>query len=162
MPPILHPITEYRTVQQYLVTSMEVSQKLLQPYTFVTMDLATAKIAYDIKWDKSEQFSKVIVHLGGFYIIYMGTLGKIMTGSGFEEVVILAGICASGSLDKVMSGKHYNRTMRVHQLMLDACERLLLQEFLVNTGFSNSQFISGAECIGRQSSARCISRCVKQ
>ena len=33
------------------------------------------------------------------------------------------------SIDKVMAGKHYNRAIRVHQLMLDANERLLLEAF---------------------------------
>ena len=52
-----------------------------------------------------------------------------MQGSGFEDIVIEAGICASGSLKKVMSGKHYNRALRVHKLMLEGLERLLFQVF---------------------------------
>ena len=86
---------------------------------------------YDITWQKTEQFSNVIVHLGAFHIMcsYMGALGKIMTGSGFEDIVIESGVCASGSVEKVMSGKHYNRAMKVHQHMADAIERLLLHVF---------------------------------
>ena len=41
----------------------------------------------------------------------IGALGKYMQGSGFEDVVIESGICASGSLKKVMSGKHYNHAL---------------------------------------------------
>ena len=61
---------------------------------------------------------------------YMGAMGKMMAGSGFEELIIEAGICASGSINKVIAGKHYNRVMRTHQLMLDALERLLLQAYM--------------------------------
>ena len=52
-----------------------------------------------------------------------------MKGSGFEEIVIEAGVCASDSLQKVMSGKHYNRALRVHKLVLEALERLLFEVF---------------------------------
>lgn len=134
MAPILHPITEYSTVQHCLLTSLEVSKKMIQQFTFVTMDLAAAKIAYDIQWQNPEFFSKMIINLGAFHIMcsYMGSLGKMMTGSGFEDILIEAGLCASGSIDKVMSGKHYNRAMRVHQRMNDAIERLLLDAFIDN------------------------------
>ena len=49
--------------------------------------------------------------------------------SGFEEVVIQNGICASGSPDQVISGKHFNRELRIHQQMLAAVEKLLLNVF---------------------------------
>jgi len=42
---------------------------------------------------------------------YMGSLGKMMCESGFEDIVIEAGLCASGSIEQVTSGKHYNRAM---------------------------------------------------
>ena len=38
-------------------------------------------------------------------------------------------ICASGSLDRVMTGKHFNRALRVHKLVLEALVRLLLVRF---------------------------------
>jgi hypothetical protein len=52
MQPILHPITDYQTVQECIARSVEVSKKLNQKYTFITFDYAAAKIAFDIVWDK--------------------------------------------------------------------------------------------------------------
>ena len=52
-----------------------------------------------------------------------------MKGSGFEEIIIEADVWASGSLQKVMSGKHYNRAPSVHKLVLEALERLLFEVF---------------------------------
>ena len=46
-----------------------------------------------------------------------------------KEIVIEAGVCASGSLQKVMSVKYYNRALRVHKLVLEALERLLFEVF---------------------------------
>ena len=58
-----------------------------------------------------------------------GGIGKHIKGSGFKGIIIEAGVCASGSLQKVMSGKHYNRALRVHKLMPEALERLLYDAF---------------------------------
>ena len=140
LPPILYPITDYSTVQECLMISMEATKKLDQEFTFVTMDLAAAKIAYDIVWGNPDKFKTVVVNLGAFHTMctYMGALGKYMTGSGFEEILIESGICASGSIDKVMSGKHFNRAIRVHQLMLDAIERVMLEAFMNSVGSSDS------------------------
>jgi len=55
----------------------------------------------------------------------------MLIGSGFEDIIIEADICASGSIEKVMLGKHYNRAMRVHQRVTDALERMLMSEFMV-------------------------------
>ena len=65
---------------------------------------------------------------------YMGSLGKMMTGSGFEDILIESGVCASGSIAKVMSGKHYNRATLVHQMMNDAVERMIINK-LCNTSY---------------------------
>jgi len=128
MAPILHPITEYATVHNCLSASVEVSQKVHQEYMLVTMDLAAAKIAYDIIWSAEDKFAKVLLNLGPFHTMcsYMGCIGKMMCGSGFEDIVIEAGLCASGAIERVTSGKHYNRALRVHQRMLDGLERMML------------------------------------
>jgi hypothetical protein len=65
------------------MTSFEVSKCLNQKYTFVTMDLAAAKIAYDIIWDSKDKFSTAGLSLGPFHIMCscMGALGKMMAGS---------------------------------------------------------------------------------
>ena len=55
--PILFPITEYSTVQECLAISMLSAKKLIQTYTFVTMDLAAAKIAFDSKFGDVRDFT---------------------------------------------------------------------------------------------------------
>ena len=42
---------------------MQAAKKLNQTYTFVTMDLAAAKIAFDIRFDDAERFSPVIIYI---------------------------------------------------------------------------------------------------
>ena len=86
MAPIAQPITESDTVCHCMQLAMDAATKLNQKYCFVTMDLAAAKLAYDIKWHNADKFNNVIIHLGGFHTMcsFMGSLGKMMTGSGFD------------------------------------------------------------------------------
>ena len=60
-------------------------------------------------------------------------LGKTLEGSGFEEIVLESGMCSSGSMNGVMTLKHYNRAMTVHKVFLEAMERLLMKQFLIKT-----------------------------
>ena len=66
---ILLPLTEYSTVQECFAISILAAKKLNQTYRFVTMDLAAAKIAFDIKFSDFEIFSPVIIHIR--FQIYM-------------------------------------------------------------------------------------------
>ena len=131
MAPLNESINENSTVQYILEQSLAASQEVGQEYAIVTFDLAVAKKAYALVWQYPEKFSKVIVRMGVFHRIcsLFGTLGKMMKGSGIAEIIIEFGICASGSLDRVMTGKHFNRALRVHRLVLEALERLLLVRF---------------------------------
>ncbi|KAK3732161.1 hypothetical protein RRG08_026543 [Elysia crispata] len=132
MAPINASINENSTIQAVI----QISQEVEQEYTFVTFDLAVAKKAYALIWHDAERYKNVVIHLGVFHTVlsYLGVLGKLMKGSGFEDIITEAGLCASGSLDKMMNGKHYNRALRVHTIMLEALERLLFTAFEQNTG----------------------------
>ena len=78
-----------------------------------------------------------------------GALGKWMSGSDYEDIIIEADICASDSIAKVLSEKHYNWAMRVHQIVLDAVERLIIESFVAN----NPQFeIPDLNLLARQPS----------
>ena len=92
-----------------------------------TFDLAVAKKAYSLVWQIPDEFSDVIVRMGSFHLTcaFMGALGKKMRCSGLEEVLIESGICASGSIEQVLTGKHYNRALRVHKVVYEALERIL-------------------------------------
>ena len=121
-------INENSTVQYILEQSLAASQEVGQEYAIVTFDLAVAKKAYALVWQYPEKFSKVIVRMGVFHTICL-LFRTLMKGSGIAEIIIEFGICASGSLDRVMTGKYFNRALRVHKLVLEALVRLLLVRF---------------------------------
>ena len=120
MAPVNCSVTENSTVQHILQVSQNVSREVDQQYTIITADLAVAKKAYAIVWQYTDNFNDIIIRLGVFHTIcsYLGAVGKLLQGSGFTDIVIEAGVCASGSVEKVLSGKHYNRAMRYISLYL--------------------------------------------
>ena len=56
---------------------------------------------------------------------FMGALGKKMRCSGFEEVLIESGICASELIEQVFTGKHYNHALRMRKVVYEALEQIL-------------------------------------
>ena len=55
---------------------------------------------------------------------------KLISGSGFEEIIFQSGLCSSGSLNGVVSGTHYNKCWTLHCHLAEALERLLCERFL--------------------------------
>ncbi|GFR85155.1 hypothetical protein ElyMa_002435400 [Elysia marginata] len=134
MPTIIATITENSTIQEIIQISQNATNEVGQEVTFITFDLAVAKKAYNILWQRSDLYQNVFIHLGAFHttLSYLSALGKLTKGSGFDDIVVEAGICASGSIEAVLKGKHHNRAIRVHCVMLEALERLLFFSFEQN------------------------------
>ena len=75
----------------------------------------------------------IIVKMGGFHLTctHMGALGNMMRCSGLEEILIESGICAGGSMEKSFDWQHYDRNLRIHNIVLGPLERLLMQVVVV-------------------------------
>ena len=48
-----------------------------------------------------------------------------MSDSGFSDILLEAGLIGTGSLQRVLSGKHYDRALHCHKVVLESLERLL-------------------------------------
>ena len=96
------------------------------PYVNVYLDVEAAINAYKLVWSHPQKFDNIFIHLGDFHFIKenFGVIGKLVTGSGFEDVVFQAGVCSTGSLNGVLAGSHYNRAWTVHSAFTEALERL--------------------------------------
>ena len=91
-----------------------------------------------ILWDSdSEELSNVIVRMSSFHLTcaFMGALGKKMRCSGFEEVLIESGICPSGLIEQVLTGKHCNHALCVHKVVYKALERILLHVYYLQRSY---------------------------
>ena len=63
-------------------------------YTHITVDAGAAAKFYHILWNNPKEFDKVLIRLGDFHgmMEFFSVIGKIVQGSGFEEVVYQAGL----------------------------------------------------------------------
>lgn len=132
LPPISTPITEYDTIIEMFKVSRELRKQSNMSYTHITLDAGTAIKAYHVIWNRPSLWSDIIIHLGDFHAMmaFFGVIGRLVSNSGFEEVLFQAGHCTSGSITGVISGKHYNRCWLVHEAFSEALERLFIMRFL--------------------------------
>lgn len=52
----------------------------------------------------------------------MKMIGKKMDGSGFADILLELNLKGSGSLNGVLSGKHYEQAMNYHKQLLESLE----------------------------------------
>ena len=90
---------------------------------------------YKVLRNQPERFKNIIIYLGDFHYMkeIFAAMGKLITGSGIEEIIFQSGLCSSGSLNGVVSGSHYNRCWTVHSHLAEAVERLLFGRLFLTT-----------------------------
>ena len=130
-PVINRPITDYSTVQECLCVAEEATKEDRQTYTISTFDLGVCMKAFALIWNDPNKYKNHIVMVGRFHLVcaYFKMVGK-MAGSGLSDVLLEAGLIGSGSVHGVLSGKHYERAMHCHKIVLESLERILLDKFL--------------------------------
>jgi hypothetical protein len=133
-PVINHPITQYKTVQECLRYAEEATKEVGgQTYVITTFDLGVCMKAYPLVWNNPAKYDNHIIMIGTFHLAcaYLKIIGKKMAGSGFSDLLLESGLIGSGSIQGVLSGKHYDRAMHCHKVLLESLERLLLEQFLI-------------------------------
>ena len=86
-------------------------------YPHITFDVDVAIKAHHVIWNCQEKWENVIIHLSDFhgFLAFFGIIGKYIKSNGFEDVVYQANRCSPGSLNAVLTGKHYNQCWWVYE-----------------------------------------------
>ena len=68
--------------------------------------------------------------MGGFYLLMMrlGFIGSRFGEAGMRELAVQGDVVAEGSMEKVISGKHYNKAVHRLKIVYEALMRVLIQE----------------------------------
>ena len=76
-------------------------------------------------WPESYGEGKFVVLLGGLHIemATLATLGDLLDGSGWTNVLTQAGIATPGTADSFLKGAHVKRTRHAHQVTSSALSR---------------------------------------
>ena len=132
LPPINAKVTDFNTIYSHLTYMQTLAEEANMPYVNLTLDVGAAINAYKVIWSYPDLFKNVMIHLGDFHFIKenFGVIGKLIAGSGFEDVIFQSNVCASGSLEGVLAGSHYNRCWIVYSPFYEALERLLFMRFI--------------------------------
>ena len=101
--------------------------------TPITFDLAIYSKAKEIQWRFPNEFSNLVVRMGGFHIVlnFLSLIGKKFADSGLDNLLIESGVYAAGSTSALMKGKSYNRGIRAHKLCLEVLFRLMWDAFIL-------------------------------
>lgn len=72
-------------------------------------------VALQVQWSDLERWKAVIVHPGGMHILmsFLGCIGKLMKGSGLEDLLRVA----YRGLASILSGKSWPRPMRALRMV---------------------------------------------
>ena len=125
------PPTRLNGVTETLKRSQAMARECGEQYSIATYDLAVAKIAQQIQFQETPKFD-VFVKFGPFHCVlsFFSSLGRIIEGSGGPFVLIESKLIASGSLNRFLKGKFYNRHGRGHILLSTVLRCLHFQRFL--------------------------------
>lgn len=127
--------TELSTVYTVMQSLQDITRHLGQLNAVVTFDQAVYRLAKEIQWKRPEQFSDMVVRMGGFHIVlnYLGTIGKMIGDAGINELLVDANMYSEATVGAILKGKNYNRSIRAHKLLREALGICEWREY-INSG----------------------------
>ena len=116
------------TLSEILSRCLKIKVKLNLPVIVCVFDQAIYAKAVEIKWTYPDKFESCILMLGVFHMLmlFLGIIGKRYKDAGLD-VLVQSEVIAEGSVDKALSGKMYNRSVRCHKIVYEALYRLFLK-----------------------------------
>ncbi|GFV11585.1 uncharacterized protein TNCV_975751 [Trichonephila clavipes] len=130
--------TNVAVVTHTMEQAQVVGKECNQTYVQVTYDLAIAKIAYKIQSTSKPQLNNLFIHLGSFHLMmaFFKAIGVFRNECGLSHMMIESNTIASGSVNGLVEGKHFNRCKRLHPLMALGLKMLHFDHFLGNIEYN--------------------------
>ncbi|KAL9951848.1 hypothetical protein ACROYT_G044583 [Oculina patagonica] len=124
--------TELSTVYTLLKKSVTMANRLGLDDTVIVLDQAIYAKALEVVWKQQQEFKSVVLMMGDFHVacVFLAVIGKRFGDAGLRDLLTESRIIGSGSLNGVLEGKHYNRALRIHKVVLEALMRLNWQAFM--------------------------------
>ncbi|KAL1268455.1 hypothetical protein QQF64_033818 [Cirrhinus molitorella] len=124
--------TEMSTVNTILERSVQIADQLELDHIVLVFDQAIYAKAQQIRWKDDNLTRRIVIRLGEFHtcMSFLGILGKKFGDAGLQDILIESEVVAPGSINGVISGHHYNRSMRAHKLLYESLQRIRLLTFL--------------------------------
>lgn len=120
------------TVNTILKRNVQIADQLELDHIVLVFDQAIYAKAQQIRWKDNDFTQRTVIRLGEFHtcMSYLGILGKRFGDAGLQDILIESEVVAPGSISGVISGHHYNRSMRAHKLLYESLQRIRFLTFL--------------------------------
>ena len=127
LPTIDSPVTAMKTVFEILSKAAQTKEEMKLKSIIVVFDQAIYSKAVEIIWKHGDLFSDIVPKHEAFHTIYvlLSIIGKRFGPAGLRDIIIESGVIEEGSVEALLNGKAYNRAVRFHKLMYEACMRLV-------------------------------------
>ena len=131
----LQPVNESPTNVSAMYTVMRRSQyfaHLLElPEVDCVYDQACYAKACQILWEAPDKFGNIVNRLGAFHTIpvFISCIFSLYGEAELIDIITESGIVATGSLQGVLTGHHYNRAVRTLKILYEALFRFQWQSF---------------------------------
>ncbi|CAG9771355.1 unnamed protein product [Ceutorhynchus assimilis] len=91
-----------------------------------------ANKALKIQSEKRPLFDNLFIHIGPFHImmVYFKAIGKYIDNCGLTNIIVDTELLASGSVNGLITGKHFNRCKRLHPLAALAIQIMHYESFV--------------------------------
>ena len=137
LPFIDHPASNVDTIYTTLLYALDIAKSHGQKTCVITFDQPLYSKAREMvaASDSSSNLCKVVVKLGGLHMLmsFLGSIGYIMDGTGPKECRGNK-IYAPTSVDKMLSGHAYARSIRGHILVRFALSKIIFQDMKIEDG----------------------------
>lgn len=148
LPPINASPTQNSVVYETILRAIKASTECGQRYAEVHYDLAITSKAFKIKnalerAGYDDKISQLFIHVGPFHVemSFFKVIGKFIEDCGLTQIMVNAGLLASGSVSSFLTGKHFNRCKKLHPLIAVTLEILHFEFFL-----ENEDIVLSSEC----------------
>ena len=93
-----------------------------QSHCILTCDQAMYAKAVQVMSQKRDAYPEVVLRMGSFHTIlsFLGVIGKRFADGGLSDLLVDAGVVGPSACRAALSGKHYNRAIRMHKLAFEA------------------------------------------
>lgn len=126
------PPNDESTIRHVLSECVAKANTLELEFITVIFDQALYSKAQMIRWKEPALQKRLVIRMGEFHtcMTFLGTIGKMFKHAGLEDLLIESGTVAGGSINGVMNGHMYNRSIRSHKILYEALSRMQLDFFL--------------------------------
>ena len=135
LPFLPSPFTQYSTVFNAMKNFTQLFWQLKQNALPHFCDEGVFRIVVDIFLQKQDQFRNLILMLGGFHTAkcLQHSIRKYIRGSGVEESLRQTRVIGVKSLDSVLDGTHYVRSLKGLFILANAVKKLKWSAFTQTT-----------------------------